>query len=102
MRDPGPIEQVADSLAHGDVPAPHVSAEDVVEDAIIEGFHAEKLSDRDPEAEPSKKAFPSPLTILTLILVLVWVAAFFIPSGQYRLDDAGSRSRAATSGWTRR
>jgi uncharacterized ion transporter superfamily protein YfcC len=62
----------------------------VVEDAIIEGFHAEKPSDRDPEDEPSKRGFPSPLTILTLILVLVWVAAFFIPSGQYRLDDAGS------------
>jgi uncharacterized ion transporter superfamily protein YfcC len=70
--------------------APHISAEDVVEDAIIEGFHAEKPSDRDVEVEPAKKGFPSPLTILTLILVLVWVAAFFIPSGQYRLDDAGS------------
>jgi len=42
------------------------------------------------EAEPAKRVFPSPLTILTLILVLVWVAAFFIPSGQFRLDDAGS------------
>jgi uncharacterized ion transporter superfamily protein YfcC len=69
---------------------PHVSAEDVVEDAIIEGFHAERLSDRDVGAEPAKRGFPSPLTTLTLILVLVWVAAFFIPSGQYRLDDAGS------------
>ncbi|HYN31219.1 MAG TPA: hypothetical protein VES40_01225, partial [Ilumatobacteraceae bacterium] len=27
---------------------------------------------------------------MTQILVSVWVAAFFIPSGQYRLDDAGS------------
>jgi len=87
----GPFGESQDrGVSHVTTPGPHVSAEDVVEDAIIGGFNAERPSDRAAEAEPSKKAFPSPLTILTLILVLVWVAAFFIPSGQYRLDDAGS------------
>ena len=34
--------------------------------------------------------FPAPVTILTVVLILVWIAAFFIPSGQYRLDETGS------------
>ena len=37
-----------------------------------------------------KRSFPSPVVILTVLLVLVWIAAFFIPSGQYALDAAGS------------
>jgi uncharacterized ion transporter superfamily protein YfcC len=36
-----------------------------------------------------KRGFPAPVTILTLVLVIVWVAAFFIPSGQYKLDASG-------------
>lgn len=36
------------------------------------------------------RGFPTPLTILLLVLVLVWAAAFLIPSGQYELDAAGS------------
>jgi len=42
-------------------------------------------------SEKSKKgiSFPSPLTILLIVLVLVWVGAFFIPSGQYQLDESG-------------
>ena len=37
-----------------------------------------------------KRSFPPPVVILTVLLVLVWIAAFFIPSGQYALDAAGS------------
>ena len=37
-----------------------------------------------------KRGFPAPVTILTFVLVLVWIAAFFIPSGEYRHDPAGS------------
>src|SRR5215475_10391428 len=40
--------------------------------------------------EKRKRKFPAPVTILTLVLILVWVAAFFIPSGQYELDASGS------------
>jgi uncharacterized ion transporter superfamily protein YfcC len=47
-----------------------------------------------PSALPSEKkqsrGFPAPVTILTFVLILVWVAAFFIPSGQYKLDASGS------------
>jgi uncharacterized ion transporter superfamily protein YfcC len=37
-----------------------------------------------------KRGFPAPVTILTLVLIVVWVAAFFIPSGQYKVDVGGS------------
>ena len=40
--------------------------------------------------EKRKRGFPAPVTILTLVLVLVWIAAFFIPSGQYALDASDS------------
>ena len=40
--------------------------------------------------EKEKRGFPAPVTILTLVLVLVWLAAFLIPSGEYQLDDGGS------------
>src|SRR5208283_4167668 len=40
--------------------------------------------------ENRKPGFPAPVTILTLVLILVWIAAFFIPSGQYKLDAGGS------------
>ena len=42
------------------------------------------------QAEKKKGGFPSPLTILTIVLVLVWIATFFIPSGQYDVDASGS------------
>lgn len=37
-----------------------------------------------------KRGFPSPFTILILVTILVWVAVFFIPSGQYQLDPKGN------------
>jgi uncharacterized ion transporter superfamily protein YfcC len=42
------------------------------------------------EAPRKRAGFPAPITILTLVLVLVWFAAFFIPAGQYQLDASGS------------
>src|SRR5262245_15692110 len=40
--------------------------------------------------EVKKGGFPAPITILALVLVAVWMAAFFIPSGEYQLDAGGS------------
>jgi len=40
--------------------------------------------------EKRERGFPAPVTILTVVLILVWIAAFFIPSGQYELDGSGS------------
>lgn len=43
-------------------------------------------------AQEEKKGFrfPSPLTILVLVIVLTWIAAFFIPAGQYQVNEAGA------------
>lgn len=40
--------------------------------------------------EKRTRGFPAPVTILTFVLILVWIAAFFIPSGKYELDSGGS------------
>ena len=43
----------------------------------------------DPSIEPAEekaRAFPSALSILTLVIVGVWIAAFFIPAGQYKFE----------------
>ncbi len=34
--------------------------------------------------------FPAPITILTAVLLVVWIATFFIPAGEYLLDETGS------------
>jgi len=40
--------------------------------------------------ETRKGGFPSPLTILVFVLLAVWIAAFFVPAGQYQNDAAGN------------
>src|SRR5215472_3263825 len=45
----------------------------------------------DPSAAPkSRFRFPTAFTVLFLVLLLVWIAAFFVPAGKYQLDSAGS------------
>jgi uncharacterized ion transporter superfamily protein YfcC len=43
------------------------------------------------ESEPEKKGFqfPSTMTVLVLVTLLVWIAAFLIPSGTYEHDENG-------------
>jgi uncharacterized ion transporter superfamily protein YfcC len=45
----------------------------------------------DVAAEPEKKGFqfPSTMTVLILVTLLVWIAAFLIPSGTYEHDENG-------------
>ena len=42
----------------------------------------------EPPAEPPRKTlkFPTAFTVLAAVLLLVWVASFFVPAGAYRLD----------------
>ncbi len=44
-----------------------------------------------PAAEPEKKGFefPSTMTVLIIVTLLVWIAAFLIPSGTYDRDEDG-------------
>jgi uncharacterized ion transporter superfamily protein YfcC len=46
-----------------------------------------------PAQSPSRRGrfqFPSAVTTLAIVTVLVWVAALFIPAGQYAMDADGS------------
>ena len=56
---------------------------------VSEGSADEGDAETGPR-QKRKRSFPPPVVILTVLLVLVWIAAFFIPSGQYALDAAGS------------
>jgi uncharacterized ion transporter superfamily protein YfcC len=48
-------------------------------------------SDGDAAQEGSKRIkFPTALTVLAIVLGVVWLASFVIPSGVYDLDDTGS------------
>ena len=54
----------------------------------------EEMAEQPPEAapEPQEKggfSFPSALTVLAIILLVVWVAAFVIPSGYYERTPEG-------------
>jgi uncharacterized ion transporter superfamily protein YfcC len=45
----------------------------------------------DGDAEPRKAfKFPTAFTVLAAVLLLVWVATFFVPAGAYDLDRSGS------------
>ena len=40
-----------------------------------------------PPAEPARKfKFPTAFTVLAAVLLLVWIASFFIPAGRYKTD----------------
>jgi len=48
-------------------------------------------SGQTPTDAPSKKfTFPTAFTVLAAVLLLVWIAAFFVPPGVYKTDSAGS------------
>ena len=54
-------------------------------------------------AAPKRRfGFPSAVTTLAIVTVLVWLAALFIPPGKYTTDADGSPSRAPTSASSRR
>ncbi|HEX6763066.1 MAG TPA: hypothetical protein VF094_09715 [Gaiellaceae bacterium] len=43
------------------------------------------------ELEPKRKfKFPTAFTVLFIVLLLVWIASFFVPAGVYKTDPAGS------------
>lgn len=37
-----------------------------------------------------RRSFPSPLTILLIVILAVWLLALVIPSGEYQLDETGA------------
>ena len=59
-------------------------------DQSPEAMDARGSAEQEPPPKKSKFSFPTALTVLALVLLVVWIAAFFIPSGVYELDEAGS------------
>jgi len=59
-------------------------------------------SERRAQPQKWRFQFPSAVTTLAIVSILVWVAALFIPAGQYATDADGSPSRVLTSGSNRR
>lgn len=57
------------------------------------------MADIDIPAEPSldelgggerkQRGFPNPISILAIVIVIVWVVAWFIPAGEYDIGDDG-------------
>lgn len=44
-----------------------------------------------PEAAPAKRfKFPTAFTVLFAVLLLVWIASFFVPAGVYKTDASGA------------
>jgi uncharacterized ion transporter superfamily protein YfcC len=43
-----------------------------------------------PEAPKKRFKFPTAFTVLAIVLVLVWIASFFVPAGAYKKDPGGS------------
>jgi uncharacterized ion transporter superfamily protein YfcC len=42
-----------------------------------------------PDAQPQKRfKFPTAFTVLVAVLLLVWIASFFVPAGAYKSDPA--------------
>src|SRR5438128_12678181 len=41
-----------------------------------------------PEPPARKFKFPTAFTVLALVLLLVWIASFFVPAGKYATDPA--------------
>ncbi len=60
------------------------------EPGSVEATEATEVAEpQDQTGQKGRFRFPTALTVLALILFLVWVATFFVPSGVYELDDAG-------------
>jgi len=68
-------------MADGDVTEPADAAEPTVEPA--------DAAEADGTAAPKRLKFPTALTVLAIVLGVVWLASFFIPSGVYQLDEDG-------------
>src|SRR4051794_15168644 len=79
--DTRPVAEVVDTR-------PAVVATKPVEEAIVP---PPTDGGGETPAAPKRFKFPTALTVLALILGLVWVASFFIPSGRYQLDPKTNR-----------
>jgi uncharacterized ion transporter superfamily protein YfcC len=59
---------------------------------------AEQSSEQQPPTEPpaKKSRFPTAFTVLAIVLLLVWIASFFVPAGRYNTDPATGGPKPGT------
>jgi uncharacterized ion transporter superfamily protein YfcC len=55
-----------------------------------DGVGSADLAAERGSTEGRKRGFPAPVTILAFVLILVWIASFFVPPGEYKHDPSGS------------
>jgi uncharacterized ion transporter superfamily protein YfcC len=63
---------------------------------LNEGPPPEQEPPAPPETPKGGFRFPTAFTVLFLVLVLVWVAAFFVPAGKYATDPATGSPKPGT------
>lgn len=80
MSDAGPAEQAGDPMVRDEELSPALQAADPV-DVAADGDGDE------PESKPSR--FPTPLGLLIMISIGVWLLALVLPSGEFALDADG-------------
>lgn len=66
------------------------SAAEVVADPVTPSGTTPGVDGTEGDEGKKKRGFPSPLGVLLLVLVGVWVLTLVLPSGQYQLDDTNS------------
>ena len=60
-------------------------------DSTVAPEVAEESADGSADEGARRVKFPTALTVLAIVLLVVWVASFFIPSGRYQVDpETGS------------
>ncbi len=87
MSDDSPVLQAADpNPPHGEVSA----VEHVADPALgPSGDGASGDGTSEPGAK-KQRGFPSPLTILVVVIVGVWLLTLVLPSGEYQHDESGA------------
>jgi len=66
------------------------SAAEVVADPVTPAGSAPGVDGTEGDGGKKKRGFPSPLGVLVLVLVGVWILTLVLPSGEYQLDESGA------------
>jgi uncharacterized ion transporter superfamily protein YfcC len=66
------------------------SSAEVVADPVTPGGTTPGVDGTEGDDGKKKRGFPSPLGVLLLVLFGVWILTLVLPSGEYRLDEAGA------------
>lgn len=88
MVDEEAVDDVVGPARHR--PVEGRSAAEVTADPVTPGGTAPGVDGTEGEEGRKKRGFPSPLGVLLLVLVGVWLLTLVLPSGEYQLDDAGA------------